>query len=317
MPVERLMPQKMFEHFQHSSMAHQVQEASTSIRRWWWDYLRLSKDYWLLCQTCPEGHPETYDEGLAQTFKDFGNVHEGTFEDWWRRTGSALFAEQERPPRVSQLSDIDGVISGDWSGKIVVEIPLRLTRETVQKQIDELLDSVTDRPNRQMKVSTSRYPSYKTMPRLETLQKAHDTYCLHRELIAKPKALAKLEIDEEDSQTKADLFRIGTVAGLNRTYSQLIGTEAKINEKKRNMRSLVSKTLLNASKIISHVELGKFPCDDDAPEPKPRFSIKQKAVHAALEQKWWSLDLHSGLSDAKFDKARSGLQAANAEGISR
>lgn len=305
MSEERLMPQKMFEHFYQSSMAQQVREASTSIRRWWWEYLRLSKDYWLLCQTCPEGHPETYDEALAQTFKDFGNVHEGTFEDWWHRTGSALFAEQQLPPRVTELSDVDGVITGDWAGKIVVEIPLQLTRETVQKQIDGLLDSLTDRPTRQMKVSTSRYPSYKTMPRLETLQKAHDAYCLHREFIAKPKALANHAIDEEDSQTKADLFWIGAVADLNRTYSHLIGMEAKINEKKRYMRSLVSKTVLNASKIISHVEHGKFPCDDEILEPKPRFSSRQDVVHAKLEEQWWSLDLHSGLSNAKFDKARS------------
>jgi hypothetical protein len=302
---EELPPQKMLPSFRLSSMAQQIREASTSIRRWWWEYLRLSKDYWLLCQTCPEGQPETYDEALAKTFKDFGNVHEGTFGDWWRRTGSALFAEQQLPPRVTKLSEVDGVITGDWSGKIVVEIPLQLTRETVQSQIDELLDSLTDRPARQMKVSTSRYPSYKTMPRLETLQKAHDAYCLHREFIAKPKALANLEIDDEESQTKADLFWIGTVANLNRTYSHLIGTEEKINEKKRHMRSLVGKTVLNASKIISHVEHGKFPCDHEIPEPKPRFSTKQKVVHAKLEEQWWSLDLHSDLSDAKFDKARS------------
>ena len=37
MSQERLMPQKMLEHFHHSSMAQQVLEASTSIRRWWWE----------------------------------------------------------------------------------------------------------------------------------------------------------------------------------------------------------------------------------------------------------------------------------------
>lgn len=299
------LPQKYLLNFYHASMEQQVREASTSLRRWWWEYLRLSKDYWFLCRTCAEDKPDTYDDELAQVFKDFGNVHEGTFEQWWTRKGAALFAEQTLPPRVLALTPVDGVISADLTGKVVIQIPLQLTRETVQKQVNEILDVLTSGQSRQMKMSTSRYKSSMTMPRMETLQKEHDAYCLYRELISKPKALANLQVDEDDIQTQADLFSVGVLSSLNASYAQLRGTESDINKKKRYMRSLVSTTNLKVSKMIANVERGKFPTDDDIKDPKARFTSKQDAKLAKMEEEWWSLDLHSALSDAKFEKARS------------
>lgn len=302
---EELPPQKMLNSFRHSSMAHQVREARTSLRRWWWEYLRLSKDYWFLCRTCAEGKPETYDDTLAQVFKDFGNVHEGTFDDWWKLRGSAVFAEQTLPPRVEILTPNDGVITGDWSEKVVIQIPLQLTRETIQRQVLQILDGLRGENSRQIKVSTSRYPSSMVFPRAETLQKEHDAYCLYRELIAKPKVLANLQIDEDDSQTQADLFRVGVLSKLNISYSELRGTESDINRKKRYMRSLVSKTVLKVSKMIANVELGKFPTDEATDDIKPRFSSKQQALMAELEEEWWSLDLSSAKKNTKSENTRS------------
>lgn len=301
---EELPPQKHLPTFRQGSMAQQVREASTSLRRWWWEYLRLSKDYWFLCQTCAEGAANTYDETLAKVFNDFGNVHEGTFEDWWKRKGSAVFAEQTLPPSVEVLTPKDGVIKGDWSEEVVIQIPLQLTRETVQKQVIAILDGLRGDNSRQIKVSTSNYRSSMVFPRVETLQKELDAHCLYRELVSKPKALANLQINEEDIQTQADLFRVGVLSDLNPSYAQLRGTESEINKKKRYMRSLVSTTNLKVSRMIANVELGKFPTDAEIDDPKPRFTSKQDALLAKMEKEWWSLDLHSALSEAKFEKAR-------------
>jgi hypothetical protein len=301
---EVLPPQKMLDHFRHESMEQQAREASTSLRRWWWEYLRLSKDYWFLCRTCPEDKPETYDKMLAQVFKDFGNVHEGTFEEWWVRKGSSAFAEQQLPPRVERLTPIDGVITGDWSGRVVIQIPLQLTRETVQKQVLEILDEITGRPARQIKVSTSRYPSSMIMPRVETLQKELDAYCLYRLLVARPKALAKIQVDEEDRQTQEELFRVGVLSGLNQTYATLRGPEEQINKRKRYMRSLVSTTVLKVAKTIANVEIGRFPTDAEIEDPKVRFTSKQDAVLAKMEEEWWSLDLYSGMSKERFQRIK-------------
>jgi hypothetical protein len=153
------------------------------------------------------------------------------------------------------------------------------------------------------KVSASRYPGSMVFPRAETLQKEYDAYCLYRELISKPKALANLQVDEEDSQTQVDLVRVGVLSKLNISYSELRGTESDINRKKRYMRSLVRKTVLKVSKTIANVEHGKFPTDEEIEEIKPRFSSKQEALMTKPHEEWWSLDLRSSLANSKFDKS--------------
>jgi hypothetical protein len=186
--------QKGMDQFRHATMDEEIADASRSIRRWWWEYLRLSKDYWLLCQTTKGGIPETYDQRLAQIYWDFGNVHDCTFEEWWRRTGSELFREQRLPPRVQQITSVESAISGDRAGKILVEIPLQLSKETVQKQINGILELYQDqRPSNRLETSTSRYPINVTLARLNVLQKSHEVFCLHRELIVsvRPSHLAQ------------------------------------------------------------------------------------------------------------------------------
>lgn len=303
-----LPPQKGLDHFRHRTMEAQIKEASTSIRRWWWEYLRLSKDYWILCQTCAEGKPETYDEKLAQLFRDFGNVHEGTFEDWWRKTGSALFAEQQEPPKVEQITSVESAVAGKRAGKILVEIPLQLTRETVQNQIAAILDHYSDeRPRHRYETSTSKYPIEPVLTRMNVVQQAHEVYCLHRELIEKPKALARLGIgrDLTDHDKKANLFRIGKVYGLSPQNTSLVGMPQDVAARTKKMRSEVSRVLERAETLLNYVEAGRFAViKEDLLPVKPRFSSKQDEAHAKLEEKWWSLDLHSTLSESKIEKAR-------------
>lgn len=309
---EYVLPQhKGLNQIQYKSLDDQVKDASAadSIRRWWWEYLRLSKDYWFLCQTCAEGEPETYDETLKQIFKDFGNVHEGTFEDWWRKTGTTLFAEREKLPHVEQITSAESAVSENRAGKILVEIPLQLTRETVLKQIGRILDLYSDqRPIHRYKTSTSKYPIEPVLSRINVIRQAHEVYCLHRELVDKPKALARLgagrELSEHDN--KANLFRIGKIYGLSPSNASLTGYPDEIAKKTKNMRSEVSRVIGRAETLLSYVEAGRFAVINEDPlTPKPRFSSKQDAAFAKMEEQWWALDLHSTLSENKIEAARA------------
>jgi hypothetical protein len=302
--------QKGMANFRHTSMEEEIADASTSIRRWWWEYLKLSKDYWLLCQTTKGGVPETYDERLAQIYSDFGNIYDCSFEEWWRRTGSELFKEQQLPPRVQQITSVESAISGDRAGKILVEIPLQLSKETVQKQINSILELYQDRrPSNRLETSTSRYPINVTLARLNVLQKSHEVYCLHRELIAKPAAMVKSNMSRLDIefQERADLFKIGKALGISPSNERLTGTKEEIDRRASSMRQMVWAHMKRAKALIANVEHGVFP-DDEMPEmpemTPPRFSSKQEAQHKELEAQWWSLDLSSSLSENKLALAR-------------
>jgi hypothetical protein len=306
-PDEYEPRQKGMDQFRHATMEEEIADASTSIRRWWWEYLRLSKDYWLLCQTTKGGVPESYDERLAQVYRDFGNVHDCSFEEWWRRTGSELFKEQRLPPRVQQITSVESAISGDRAGKILVEIPLQLSKETVQKQINMILESFQDRrPSNRLETSTSRYPINVTLARLNVLQKSHEVYCLHRELIAKPTAMAQSNMTRLDSefQERANLFKIGVALGISQSNESLIGTKEQIDRRANSMRQMVWVHMKRAKSLVANVEHGVFPDDEMPNKIRVRFSSKQEAGQMELEAKWWTLDLSSSLSENRLTKAR-------------
>jgi hypothetical protein len=299
--------QKGLTKLRHATMAEEIADASTSIRRWWWEYLRLSKDYWLLCQTTQGGEPVTYDERLAQIYRDFGNIYDCSFEQWWRRTGSQLFKEQQLPPRVQQITSVESAVSGNRAGKILVEIPLQLSRETIESQIKRILDEYADqRPSNRLETSTSRYPINVTLPRLNVFQKSHEVYCLHRELIGKPTAMAQSNINQLDTefQERANLFKIGKALQISPSNENLIGTKQQIDRRANSMRQMVWKHMNRARALIANAERGVFPDDEMSEKTPPRFSSKQDAQHKELEAQWWELDLSSSLSENKLATAR-------------
>jgi len=298
---------KGMNHLRHTSIESEIDDASTSIRRWWWEYLKLSKDYWLVCQTAVNGVPETYDGSLAQIYRDFGNIYDCSFEDWWRRTGSDLFKEQQLPPCVEQITSVESAVAGNRAGKILVEIPLQLSMETIERQIKRILDSYANqRPSNRLETSTSKYPINVTLARLNVLKTTHEVYNLHRELIEKPKALANLGLGKEGSnfEVRADLYRIGVLLRLSPSNERLIGDKSEVARRANTMRSTVSRFLARASGLISNVELGVFPKDERPDKEVVRFSSAQDVRNKELEARWWALDLSSSLSANKVAAAR-------------
>jgi hypothetical protein len=55
----------------------------------WWEFLRRHDGYKKTCDNGGEGE-------YAKLYADFGNVHEGTFTEWWTRDqrGARLFASR-------------------------------------------------------------------------------------------------------------------------------------------------------------------------------------------------------------------------------
>lgn len=254
----------------------------------------------MLCQTSKEGQPETQDEAFAKIFLDFGNVYEGTFEDWWVNTGSNLFAERTAPPIVKQINPT-AVSPEESRSSIFVEIPLTLSYETVQNQIRRILDTYSDvRPGNRLETSTSDYPIAVALTRLRVLEQLHDLYCLHRELIAKPKALSALNHGKSSTEyeIRADLFRIGKIMRLSPSNERLIGEPEEIQAKLRAMRSLVSRNLAKAQTLIANAEKGIFASYEEVTPAEDRFTSAQLKKHKELEEQWWGVSLFS--SDSRI-----------------
>jgi len=249
----------------------------------------------MLCMTSKKGEPATKDEAFAKIFLDFGNIYESTFEDWWVNTGSNLFAERRDPPKVKQI-DPREVSPEESRSSIFVEIPLTLSYETVENQIRRILDTYSDvRPANRLETSTSDYPIAVALTRMRVLKQLHELYCLHRELIAKPKALSVLNKGKSSTEyeIRADLFRIGKIMRLSPSNERLIGEPEEIQAKLRAMRSLVSRNLAKAQTLIENVEKGIFASYEELPPAEDRFTSAQKKKQEELEEQWWSVSLFS------------------------
>jgi hypothetical protein len=170
-----------------------------------------------------------------------------------------------------------------------------------------ILESYQDkRPSNRLETSTSRYPINVTLARLNVLQKSHEVYWLHRELITKPTAMAHSNMSRLDTefQERADLYKIGVALGISPSNGSLIGTNEQIDRRANSMRQMVWVHMKRAKALIANVEQGVFPDDEMPDETPPRFSTKQEAEHRELEAHCWALDLSLSLSENKLAKAR-------------
>lgn len=288
-------PQKGIGSYRSKSVEQEAARAAVSVRRWWWEFLRLSKDYWFACQTTKGRIASIRDQTFSKVYRDFGNIYDCTFEQWWIDQGAYIFHEETEAPKVREIEGNYRSIERHRhrEGKILIEIPIVLTKRTVQNQVGKILKRYEEqRPANVLETSTSRYPINPVRYQLQTLQRMHEVWCLHRELILKPRALG---IKPDPRQEKNDLFRIGKLLNLNYAYARPHEDEFEMRSNQRKMRVIVSRYLRRANQLIANVERGVFPVYKNV-AVEPRFSRSQLESHQALEEAWWHTDLFSKLT---------------------
>jgi len=297
-------PQKGIGAYRSRTAEEEAAKAAISARRWWWEFLRLSKDYWMVCQTASGGVAKTRDEQLARVYRDFGNIYDCTFEQWWIRRGALIFHEEVEAPRVRQIEGEhrSRARQRQNDNTLLVEIPLILTKRTVQRQIGKILKKHEEQRTRNvLHHSTSRYPIKPVRYQPLALQRMHEVWCLHRELILKPIALG----EKTDSRAqKNDLFRIGKLLNLNYQYARPHEDEFEMRSNQLKMRIIVSRYLNRARKLIANVEHGAFPVYEKILIEEPRFSKHHIERHKELEEQWWNTDLFSNLTTASASEAK-------------
>jgi len=239
----------------HFAFRHPLfrQEQSTSGVRWnnsvyyfWWEFLRRHDGY---KRTCENGGKGEYEKLYA----DFGNVHEGTFREWWAKydRGARLFAEPPMPSSVRALTpkEIKELPEGWDSGSLlVVAIPLRLSKKFIDQKLRKLVARYNKRKRGQQtyKESRSLYPIAARF-NIHSLKRMLELYDLRQ---ANPK-MPFWEIGQR--------FRLGKAL----TKEELSGERGRDNpvavEKKNVSAVAVSKKLTLARNIIEGVGHGVFP----------------------------------------------------------
>jgi hypothetical protein len=255
-----------------------LDDAKQSPYFWWWAYLRLSKDYWWVCQL--KGKAD--DPRLRSMYRDFGDVFAMTFEDWWRKRGTHLFAERLAPPEVRELDRVNMRLSPGMSAHLLLEIPLNLTEATIIKQVKKLL---RNHPSRevQRRSSAKRALAKFTGIRKDLLQIAHLTWQMHWQS-RDPSQSYKIG----QVQGSKSLYQIGKELRLVRTCMPQVTDNAERAAKRVNgMKVAVSRMLARANNLAQNAAVGTFPSVQPIAEPIVWRRTQQQRLEEAVAAGQW------------------------------
>jgi len=245
----------------------EVAAAKRSLYYWWWRYLRLSEDYWWLCQQ----KGRTSDKEFAKTFKIFGNVFGVSFAQWWDERGAKVFAYKVDPPKVEKFKfkDIHFIHTEKWMQPVM--IPLHLTKTEILAQINALFQEHVPEPLPESVTTDNQVEELRGI-RKQVLIDAHRVWCLN-DLVMRGKNAGTLDRPERLTQ-----LWIGEQLGLEPEPDKAKVIRPLQTEKYERLatRVKVNRYLVKAQNIIANVEIGHFPLMRKVPA-RARWSVKQLA----------------------------------------
>ena len=227
-----------------------LRDALRSPYYWWWAFLRLSKDYWWVCHR----RGAVGDQRLKGMYRDFGNVYELTFEEWFLRRGKNLLSEELALPAVRKLSPTNLELSRPLGRHLILEIPLNMTEKSIISQVRKQLRNHPDREVE--RISTAKRKLAKLIGiRQDVIESAYAVWRLHHE----SRDGRVVEKIGQAHGTKS-LYQIGKELRLVRSCMPVSTDDQERAAKRVNgMKVAVSRMLTRANNLIDNAAIGVFP----------------------------------------------------------
>jgi hypothetical protein len=262
------------------SKSSEIQDACKSDYLWWIAFLRLSQDYWWICRE----QGQCLDERLKKVWSLIGNVFQyDNFRSWWINQSSTAFAEQIRPPKVSDITIYSQLVDINRDNKLLVDIPLNLSNDIIIEQVLDLLKQLpkdarfykTSANLELFNISTKERKQLPTLYQIALIDRLIETVKMskHSDLswLAKMRFYEigmAIEISPSAKPTKFDSMTTRT-------------------EKQNRVRSLVSQKKRAADLMMANIEIGKFPLKTEV-SACPRWTSDQKRrLKIAIENGEW------------------------------
>jgi hypothetical protein len=254
-----------------------LRDALRSPYYWWWAFLRLSKDYWWVCQR----HGAVGDSRLNGMYRDFGNVYEFTFEEWWGAKGKRLFSEELALPQVRKLSAHNLELTRPVGQHLLLEIPLNMTEKSIISQVRKQLRNHPDREVE--RISTAKRKLAKLIGiRQDVIESAYAVWKLHHES-------RDNRVVEKIGQTHGtkSLYQIGKELRLVRTCMPA-STDDAIRAAKRinGMKVAVSRMLARANNLIDSAAIGVFPSIQTSKQAIEYSPVQTARMNQAVASGW-------------------------------
>lgn len=211
-----------------------------SVYYYWWEYLRRHDGY---KQTCLKGGRGKY----SALYKDFGDVHNGSFWEWWRHR-QELFCEPPPPyARIVVLNDVYEQPNDTVLIQISLEQRLALSLRQIKRQLTDLVKV----RSRQKTPSKAKYPVY-TKPVLSNLHRCLMIWDAKNQNPHWNNFLIKDYVDGKLSRDDIEIF----ITSKEEKIKNKIGGS---KEDRIDKTYSVSRDLRIAQQYIDNVVLGEFP----------------------------------------------------------
>lgn len=271
-----------------------LEHARNSPYYWWWAYLRLSKDYWWVCQR--QGVAD--DIRLRAMYRDFGRVYDQPFDKWWSVKGERLFSQQVELPRVRQLSAGYLELTKPADGHLLLEVPLHMTERTIISQVRRLLRLHPDRDVQ--RISTAKRELAQLVGiRHAVIESAHAVWRLHYQSRDGREATKVGQVRGAKS-----LYQIGKELKLAPTCMPMTGDSDERAAKRVNgMKVAVSRMLRRANNLTDNAAVGVFPSVQALRERVTWREVQQRRLDEAVAAGVWRplFEPHETLIDHKAD----------------
>ena len=108
---------------------------------------------------------------VEKLYKDFGDIYNIEFKEWWNKRGAELFCEQVDLQRVEEISNVEEFRKHKSDNVLTLAIPLNKPKVWVESQIKTEVEKRRNKlgATSRMGVSTAKYPIH-TNPKIEALK---------------------------------------------------------------------------------------------------------------------------------------------------
>jgi hypothetical protein len=187
-------------------------------------------------------------------YRDFGNVYEMTFQEWFLRRGKRLLSEELALPSVRKLVATNLELSRPLERHLILEIPLNMTEKSI---ISQVRNQLRIHPDREVeRISTAKRKLAKLIGiRQDVIESAYSVWKLHHES-RDGRVVGKIG----QSHGSKSLYQIGKELRLVRSCMP-VATDNRERAAKRvnGMKVAVSRMMTRANNLIENAAIGVFP----------------------------------------------------------
>ena len=187
-------------------------------------------------------------------YRDFGNVYEVTFEEWFMVRGKRLLSEELALPIVRKLSPTNLELSRPLGRHLILEIPLNMTEKSIISQVRKQL---RNHPEREVeRISTAKRKLAKLIGiRQDVIESAYAVWKLHHE-----SRDGRIVLKIGQAHGTKSLYQIGKELRLVRSCMPVSTDNQEAAAKRVNgMKVAVSRMLTRANHLIENAAIGVFP----------------------------------------------------------